>query len=162
MSYKFYYITEPMKVNHILSTGLSCDRAGYIYIITSNWIREDIFGQEGYVCDLIAHDQLSMSSYSLIEIDSNGIQVEIEMDNRDFVTSYYHGRIRQNTIQPEFIRLDNYQGEIKKVNIEQIDKLRLSIQLGRRFELPTDKIKEMWENKLLPMDLPDISHDLNN
>ena len=102
---KYYHITNAdIKIlNSILINGLMGDDEGNIFLfedksITINGIRNNI-------SDCIAHNQLFLSEYYLLEINSKGIKGELLQDNVAEFSAQWQWIVKQKKIWPSYIKV---------------------------------------------------------
>jgi len=95
---KYYHIIESLDIwLSIKKEGLKSSDEGYIYLLTNKDVAWHVAPyQLGY-----------MESYGLLEINPGGITSPIEDDNVAEVTAKYQVRVKQNIINPKFVKYIN-------------------------------------------------------
>ena len=71
----YYHVSRSKNVDSILKDGLKCDSEGYIYLLTSEYIQDPIFGTVVFLPDIISYEQIGIKRYSLLLVVSHKIQI---------------------------------------------------------------------------------------
>lgn len=101
---KYYHITEDDRktLKSILRKGLKCNIEGEIFLFEN--VSISFNGVKNNVADMIAANQLGLSRFTMIEIDSEGLNTELIKDNVAELSSDYQWILKQPLILPEFIK----------------------------------------------------------
>jgi hypothetical protein len=103
-SLRYYHITSPENVESILKNGLKANEQGDIFIFQYAKFTKN--GIVNYVDDYIANNQKFYEKYARIEIDPEGISVPLINDNVGESTSKFQWIVKQERINPDYLRLD--------------------------------------------------------
>lgn len=100
----FYHVTSPENLGKILKEGLKANEYGEIFIF-----------DEPNCAVAVAVNQLFLSDYALLKIDSEGIKTELTKDNVAELTAKYQYIIKQPVISRKYIRLvDCYKVDLER------------------------------------------------
>lgn len=109
---KLYHITTADKVRSILTDGLVANGGGdtnsglsedgYIYLFENKSYVHPFFGTVA-VADAIATNQLFITDYVMLEIDTDGINGELEHDNVCELSAFAQWKVKQDRIDSRYI-----------------------------------------------------------
>lgn len=112
---KLFHITSIDRLGSILNDGLVANYGGevnsglsedgYIYLFENKSYVDPITGDIRYVADDIALNQLFLDDYIMLEIDTDGINVEIEHDNVGELSSFAQWKVKQDKIDTDYINI---------------------------------------------------------
>ena len=113
---KLYHITTSERVKSILSDGLIANygesvnsgvsEEGYIYLFENKSYIHPLFGNAVYVADDIAMNQLFINGkYVMLEIDTDGINGELEHDDVAEFASFAQWKVKQDKIDKQYINV---------------------------------------------------------
>lgn len=115
MSNKLYHITSIDRLGSILNDGLVANYGGevnsglsedgYIYLFENKSYVSPITGDIINVADDIAQNQLFLDDYVMLEIDTDGIDEELEKDNVGEFCSFALWKVKQDKIDTDYIDL---------------------------------------------------------
>ena len=100
---KYYHITDKKNLSTILKEGLKANEEGDIFIFENKSI---VFNSVvNTVADCIAHNQIFLDEYVMIEIAFEGITSEVINDNVAELSSALQWIVRQPLIEPKYLSL---------------------------------------------------------
>ncbi len=120
---KYYHISKPDKktIISILSNGLKANEDGEIFLFENKSI--SFYGTKNYVADQIAQNQVFLKKYSMFEIDSEGLNIEVINDNVGEFSSQCQWIARQPVIEAKHINFFGvFKTNFRQMNIEDIQK----------------------------------------
>jgi hypothetical protein len=137
---KYYHITKNNKktIDSILKKGLLCNEYGDIFLFENlSFIAN---GVKNYVSDHIACNQLFLKTYSMFEIDSEGITTELISDNVAELCWKQQWIVHQPFISPCYINLfgkykTNYKNPFKDAIFELFHKNMNILILDHNYNL---------------------------
>ena len=162
---KYWHISPIENKDNILSEGIKCSEDGYIYMITSLEERIDLFDVKVSMPDMIAFNQVFLKKYDLYEIDAEGLDRKTQPDNVAEMFSDLQKRVKQNVIQPKYVKyLGTFETNWKEVitYCEAVRTLKDNCCYSLYYHDSTYKdllkmiIGERIKNKILIMKLKDI------
>ncbi len=164
---KYWHISPVENKENILSEGIKCSEDGYVYMITSLEEGIDLFDVKVSMPDMIAFNQVFLNKYDLYEIDAEGLERKTQPDNVAEILPDLQKRVKQNVIQPKYVKhLGTFETNTKEVIIfieyfqflvfnshliinskhdPIISEIRLVID--EQIKLKFDRMKEYQDNK---------------
>ena len=113
---KLYHVTTFDRAKSILSDGLIANYGesinsglsedGYIYLFENVSYKHPISGEFVYVADDIAMNQLFINGeYVMLEIDTDGINGELEHDDVGELAAFAQWKVKQDKIDKQYINV---------------------------------------------------------
>ncbi len=105
----YYHLILPSSLDHVKKNGITADEEGYIYLLATKSLE---------ITDTVAINQLFTDIYYVIEVNPYSFEAELEPDNVAEFTAAFHRRIKQEYIEPYYIKLLGK----RKVNVDRVQK----------------------------------------
>lgn len=98
---KYYHITDKKNLSTILREGLKANDEGDIFLFENKSVV--VNSVVNTVADCIAHNQVFLSEYVMLEIANEGIKSELINDNAGEITSPLQWIVKQPLIEAIYL-----------------------------------------------------------